>query len=126
MKFIFRGKVKSAGGDATAKIQEAEKNLKHAESKLSTFISDMDKKIEYDALQPTDFEEHRDKFPNAGGDIVNLVTNCMLAYYDNSFLSGSGTDRLMTRADVLKGLERYLANRNTDKKEDPPPFGMYL
>ena len=89
-------------------------------------IADMDKTIEQNALKPSDFEDHRDKFPNAGGDIVNLVTNCMLAYYDNSFLSGTGSNRMMTRADVLKGLERYLANRNGKQKEDPPPFGMYM
>jgi SpoVK/Ycf46/Vps4 family AAA+-type ATPase len=99
----------------------------HLVSIFNKKVADMNRSIEPGALLPSDLEEHRDKFPNAGGDIVNLVTNCLLAYYDNSFLSGSAAGRPMTRADILKGLERYLANRNTDKKnEDPPPFGMYL
>lgn len=63
-------------------------------------------------------------FPNAGGDIVNLVTNCMLAYYDNSFLQGNA-NRPINRADVQGGMARYIKNRKPSKIVDEPPMGMY-
>lgn len=76
------------------------------------------------SLTPSDIEKNRDMFPNAGGDMVTLVTNCTLAYYENSFMGLSG--RPMTRNDVLLGLQRYLENRGQGKvKELPPPHGMY-
>ena len=46
LKIIFRGKVKSAGGDATEKVKDAENTLKATESKLNNYVSDIDKKIE--------------------------------------------------------------------------------
>lgn len=76
------------------------------------------------SLLSSDIQNNREHFPNAGGDMVNLVTNCTLAYYENSFMGLSG--RPMTRDDVLLGLKRYLENRDQGAvKELPPPHGMY-
>jgi DNA replication protein DnaC len=79
--------------------------------------------LEPDALLESDIKAHKDMFPNAGGDIVNLVTNCMLAYYDNSFLYPK-LGRPINRCDVLSGLNRYIGNREV-KVPDMPPMHMY-
>lgn len=79
--------------------------------------------LEEGALRASDIAENKGMFENAGGDILNLVTNCMLSYYDNKFLTNfSNTD--ITRNDVLTGLQRYLFNKKT-KKDEVPPHGMY-
>jgi SpoVK/Ycf46/Vps4 family AAA+-type ATPase len=80
-----------------------------------------------DALFPSDIKKHKELFSNAGGDIVNLVTNCMLSYYDNLFLQGPA-GRPINRADVLGGMKRYIANRKTAGRsiDSGPPSGMYL
>ena len=45
LKIIFRGKVKSAGGDATEKVKDTKNTLKATESKLNNYVSGIDKKI---------------------------------------------------------------------------------
>jgi len=86
-------------------------------------INDIGHQIQNDALLPSDLKMHRHAFPNAGGDIVNLTTNTMLAYYDNCFLQGQ-TGRPINRLDVQNGLTRYLANRKP-KPDMTAPIGMY-
>jgi len=80
--------------------------------------------VQNDALLPEDLKDHGDAFPNAGGDIVNLVTNTMLAYYDNCFLQGQA-GRPINRHDAQGGLDKYLANRKTKVEAAPLPIGMY-
>jgi len=87
-------------------------------------MGDIGRALSPSALTAQDLKDHRDQFPNAGGDIVNLVTNCMLAYYDNSFLC-SVAGRPLDRKDVQDGLKRYLSNRKKEVKSEPP-FGMYI
>jgi len=84
-------------------------------------INDIGHHIQDDALLPKDLDG--DAFPNAGGDIVNLVTNTLLSYYDNCFLQGQ-SGRAVNRLDVQGGMRRYLANRK-QKVDTAPPPSMY-
>lgn len=84
-------------------------------------INDIGHHIQDDALLPKDLDG--DAFPNAGGDIVNLVTNTLLSYYDNCFLQCQ-TGRAINRLDVQGGIRRYLANRKQKVDMAPPP-SMY-
>lgn len=79
------------------------------------------------AILPEDLKVkigEKDYFDNAGGDMENLLVKTAMAHYDNVFL----TDDLniLTRRDVLKGLEAYKAGKNTKEEKSHPPFGMYL
>lgn len=87
-------------------------------------MADLGHKVDTDALLESDLEQHRDMFPNAGGDIVNLVTNCMLSYYDHAFMDGAD-GREVSRKDVLAGLQRYLSNRKVKEVDPGPPLHMY-
>jgi hypothetical protein len=87
-------------------------------------MNDMNISIQPYSLLPSDITAHVSKFSNAGGDIVNLVTNCMLAYYDNTFLQPHRNARIMNRDDVLLGLTRFISYKK-DKVIIPPPAGMY-
>lgn len=88
-------------------------------------LADLNWTMEDRALRPNDIEEYEYAFANAGGDIANLVTSCMLAYYDNAFLS-TVQQHVLTRKDVLKGLDAYMSNKTKDERaSNPPPAGMY-
>ena len=85
-------------------------------------LKDIGYSADSDALLASDIK--KDTFPNAGGDIANLVTNCMLSYYENLFMQG-GRSRPINRADVVSGLIRYNENRKKEVVDPGPPFGMF-
>ena len=85
-------------------------------------LKDIGYSADADALLASDIK--KDTFPNAGGDIANLVTNCMLSYYENLFMQG-GRSRPINRADVVSGLIRYNENRKKEVVDPGPPFGMF-
>jgi hypothetical protein len=98
-----------------------------AEDLISIFHKKMHKlghSVEDGALLPGDLGDHKELFPNAGGDIVNLVTSCMLSYYDNNFMKHDN-GRPVGRDDVLGGLLRYTGNRDKKIPPSPPPPMMY-
>ena len=99
-------------------------------------LADMNWRAHAGALTANDIEEHEHAFQNAGGDIANLITSCMLAYYDNSFMGhtqvesdSDGADGAvagtLSRSDILSGLDAYLSNKSDKRVESPPPAGMY-
>lgn len=88
-------------------------------------MEDMQREIDPHALTVKDLEQHIDKFENAGGDIVNLVTNCILAHHSNSFMNRNRMTKPIQRTDVLTGLKRYL-DRKPKPIDDTPPHGMYV
>lgn len=88
-------------------------------------MKDMGKEVCQQALEASDLDKHKDKFENAGGDIVNLVTNCILAHHSNAFMNPERLASPLQRADVLLGLERYLKRKHRAKSDSPPPPGMY-
>jgi hypothetical protein len=64
-------------------------------------------------------------FDNAGGDMENLLVKSVMAHYDNSFLMCE-SNNILTRSDVLKGIEAYKANKKVKaSKSSEPPIGMY-
>jgi hypothetical protein len=66
-------------------------------------------------------------FDNAGGDMENLLVKSVMAHYENNFLVADPRNRVLTRADLVKGIAAYKLNKKV-KKDDamgPPPFGMY-
>jgi hypothetical protein len=80
-----------------------------------------------DVLVAGDLESHLDHFENAGGDMANLLTNCLTCHYDNLFLSPEYRLNTFNRRDILSGLEKFLTHKRRTKKEAPaPPPGMYL
>ena len=80
-----------------------------------------------DALLVSDIEGERETiFDNAGGDMSNLLTKCIICHYQNNFLSANGEDKQLTRKDVEDGLADYRKNKKSkDDKDSKPPFGMY-
>ena len=98
------------------------KELKHIFEKL---LREMDWKIEADAILPTDFK--KELFPNAGGDVSNLITNCVIAHYHLNFLAVEPKMELC-REDIERGLAAFVENKARAKDKDthsPPPLGMY-
>lgn len=87
-------------------------------------IADMSYSLEPGALLHSDIHKYRPLFANAGGDIVNLASNCILAYHDNNFLVPVSS-RPLNRNDVLTGLLRYTANKKMPPVDPGPPPHMY-
>lgn len=71
---------------------------------------------------------NKEYFSNAGGDIANLITNCITCHHDNCFLRVD--NGLLTRKDVEDGLKEFMSHRKrTLKPADdggPPPPNMYI
>lgn len=88
-------------------------------------MADMGKEMRPGALKASDLEKHAGKFENAGGDIVNLVTNCILAQHSNAFMDPKRLASPIRRADVQLGLKRYIQRKHQVKDNSPPP-GMYV
>lgn len=89
-------------------------------------VGDIGRQATAGALVTGDIKDNMSRFKNAGGDIANLITQCVLAHYENCFMSESD-DSSLSRKDVLMGLQLYLANNRPEpaEVEKPPPFGMY-
>lgn len=87
-------------------------------------MADMSYTVQPGALLDSDIKKFRPMFANAGGDIVNLASNCILAYHDNNFLMAV-SDRPVSRPDILAGLERYVMNRKVPPVDPGPPPHMY-
>jgi SpoVK/Ycf46/Vps4 family AAA+-type ATPase len=89
-------------------------------------VLEMDWKIEKDAILESDFK--KELFLNAGGDVANLITNCIIAHYHFNFLAMEPKMELC-RDDIEKGLKEFEDNKGRskekDKDRDPPPPGMY-
>ena len=83
-------------------------------------------RLEEDAIKEDDLKD-KDIFNNAGGDMENLLVKSIMAHYENNFLTSEKRVKVITRADILKGIEAYKSNKKTtvEKKSDPPPPGMY-
>jgi SpoVK/Ycf46/Vps4 family AAA+-type ATPase len=68
-----------------------------------------------------------DYFTSAGGDIANLITNCITVHNDRCFLRFD--DGIMTRADVVNGIAEFVRHRVQTiktKAPSPPPPDMYI
>ena len=80
-----------------------------------------------DAITEKDFNT-KELFINAGGDVANLITNCIIAHYHLNFLAQEPQMEL-TREDVEKGLSDFKENKEKSKnkslRDDSPPPGMY-
>lgn len=84
--------------------------------------------VENHALTKEDIEPCREThFDNAGGDMNNLLTKCIIAHYENAFLKDASTRRLLSRTDVERGITDYKHHKKSSKDLalKPPPFGMY-
>jgi SpoVK/Ycf46/Vps4 family AAA+-type ATPase len=80
-----------------------------------------------DILQARDLEGHLEHFENAGGDMANLLTNCLTSHYDNQFLAQESRLNTFDRRDILSGLEKFLTHKRRTRKDEPaPPPGMYM
>jgi hypothetical protein len=89
-------------------------------------VGDIGREADAGALMASDIADNMQRFKHAGGDIANLVTQCVLAHYENSFMCDSSSSTL-SRKDVQMGLQLYIANYKVEpvEEERPPPFGMY-
>jgi hypothetical protein len=98
------------------------KELKHIFEKL---LLEMAWKIEPDAILESDFK--KEHFANAGGDVSNLITNCIISHYHLNFLAVEPKMELC-REDIERGMAAFLENKVRSKEKDccgPPPPGMY-
>lgn len=89
-------------------------------------VLEMNWTIAPDAITEKDFNT-KELFINAGGDVANLITNCIIAHYHLNFLSQEPQMEL-TREDVEKGLSDFKENKEKSKnklRDDSPPPGMY-
>lgn len=76
-----------------------------------------------DVLKDTDIDHNKQCFANAGGDIVNLVSKCIIAHHNNAFLRHTKPNTI-SREDVVKGIADMIQCAKTTKKTEPP-MGMY-
>ena len=90
-------------------------------------VLEMNWTIAPDAITEKDFST-KELFANAGGDVANLITNCIIAHYHLNFLAQEPKMEL-NREDVEKGLADFLENKakakNKSKSDSAPPPGMY-
>ena len=76
------------------------------------------------ALKYTDIDRDPTYFVNAGGDMSNLVTKCIIAHCSNEFLRSP--IQTISRADVLMGLKAHKAAYPKPTEDSEPPHGMYI
>jgi hypothetical protein len=89
-------------------------------------VSEMSWAIAENAITDKDFAP-KEMFANAGGDVANLLTNCIIAHYHLNFLAQEPKMEL-NRDDIVKGLADFLENKAKSKnkaKDSAPPPGMY-
>ena len=97
---------------------------------IDIFIKKMSEQgwtVEPNALREKDIKDNKEHFVNAGGDIENLVSRCILSHYSNSFLHG--VTKVITRQDVKTGLDDYVSGHQVNESTPPPPpppHGMYI
>ena len=91
---------------------------------FTKLCKDMKWSVAPGALLETDVKP--ELFENAGGDINNLVTNCIMKHFHHVFMKPI-QEMILSREDVLAGLALYTENKNRGKKsEDKPPIHMYV
>lgn len=71
------------------------------------------------------FEENIENFPHMGGDIELLIGKIKFQHSRRVFSLPLHLRKLITREDVDEGMNKFLENAVTKRKEDPPPFMMY-
>ena len=70
--------------------------------------------------------QHKDLFRNNGGDILALVSACKMAHSKRVFGLEKNTKMLLTEADIVKGLNVYIKNKNTKDDNFTRVAHMYL
>ncbi len=75
-----------------------------------------------EVLLPTDIETNKEHFNNAGGDIANLATSCIISHHGNMFPHGS--TMILSRNDIMEGMKTYICDKKK-KENSAPPHGMY-
>ena len=90
-------------------------------------VLEMNWTIAPDAITEKDFSK-KELFANAGGDVANLITNCIISHYHLNFLCQEPKMEL-NREDVERGLSEFTENKekskNKSKSDSAPPPGMY-
>ena len=93
---------------------------------FNKLVKEMEWAVEDKAISPSDFK--KEYFLNAGGDVANLITNCIIAHYHLNFLAVE-PKMMLCREDIEKGLADFIENKvrskDKDEKSSPPPAGMY-
>ena len=71
------------------------------------------------------FKDNSKYFKHYGGDIETFLTKCRFAHVRRVFIKGE--KRMFTKDDILKGLEKHIANYKKEDEDDfaIPPLGMY-
>jgi SpoVK/Ycf46/Vps4 family AAA+-type ATPase len=82
--------------------------------------TDLDKKTTIEILN-----QNKKLFKFAGGDIQNLITKCKIAHATRLLNTKNAIKYLITKEDLLKGLELMLANKLITQ-EDDVNFNMYI
>ena len=88
-------------------------------------IIDLGWGIENDqVLQSNDIIQNIEHFHNAGGDIANLTTMCIITHHSNIFPYES--TMILCRKDIVEGVKAYINDKKKKKLASPPPQGMYI
>lgn len=71
------------------------------------------------------FNDHKDKFKFAGGDIENFLTLCKINHSKRMFGGDSEKLKMLTSDDITTSIKKFKLEKEEDEK-NKPPFGMYL
>jgi hypothetical protein len=87
--------------------------------------SDMKWDVAPDAITEKDLKP--ELFVNAGGDINNLITSCIMKHFHHVFMKNE-QQMILSREDVLAGLALYKENKERGKQaeDSKPPVHMYV
>jgi SpoVK/Ycf46/Vps4 family AAA+-type ATPase len=78
-----------------------------------------------DILKTSDIKNYATHFVNAGGDIENFLQRCLICSLSSKFMD-TRTSKILTREDVLMGLEAFIQGHKTKVVVDKPPPNMYI
>lgn len=82
--------------------------------------------LEPGALLASDLEPYVENcLDNAGRDMENIMTKSIISYTENNFLQSNKAIKMLTRYDIMRGLELYLKNKKKNIVPPEPPVSMY-
>jgi len=73
------------------------------------------------------FKTNKEFFPHFGGDAETLFLNCKIAHAKRVFLGPKNEKKILTNEDIKIAFDTFIGHRKyKEKKDDKPPYGMYL
>lgn len=107
-------------------------NIKEYTSlELTSIFTKMVKDIKWDLGIDNDkisklFEDNKDLFQYAGGDIETFITKCKMTHSRRIFNLGKEHKFVLTLEDLQEGINMVKKHKKYIEPEKPPPLGMYL